>query len=151
MIENRIMANSKTNIGDKLKGPVLVILSILTIILLSYQTRQQNLYLIDRFEKEGQFTIGKVAEYEPRTGGTSGGSSAFLKISYTINGLGYVSECSGFIPADDGPREGEKYVAIYLPSEPKKCTLLLDFPVRDSLEFKNYMNIFKLNRPRLKR
>jgi hypothetical protein len=145
------MTNSKTNFRDKVKGPILIIVSVLTIIWLSYRTHQQNLSLIDRFEKEGLFTIGKVVEYEPRTVGRSGGSSAFLKISYTINGLSYISECSGFIPETDGPKEGERYVAIYLPSEPRTCTLLLDYPVIDSLEFNKYMNAFKLNHPKLKR
>lgn len=40
-------------------------------------------------------------------------------------------------------KKGEKYLVIYSKKDPDLCQILFDHPIKDSTDFKNYMNEFK--------
>ena len=134
----------------KLTGPIILITGIIALLVFRYNVRNQNERENSDFDKKGVFTLGKVIDYSARTYGTNGGSSAFLKFSFKVQGVKYTAESDYNVPDDDGPKSGSLFMAVYLPNTPKKCALLLNFPVRDSSDYKRYIEEFKVNRPKLR-
>jgi len=128
---------------------VFILGAVLFLFLWSKYSKNQSEAQNKQFEESGVYTIGKVIEYYGRTGGTNGGSSAFIRFAFMIDGVEYDEESGGDVPSEDGPEAGTQYMAIYLPNDPKKCALLLDYPIKDSTDFKKYMEIFKTNPPKL--
>ena len=132
---------------EKLNGPILLIVSLLVIAVMMHITKNniesQNKY----FEENGLYTISKVIEYSAHT---ITGSSAFTLISYKVNGIEYQVESNYNVPGQNGPKEGEMFMAMYLPNEPEKCALLFDYPIKDSSDYKHYIAKFKNNPPKLK-
>ena len=47
-----------------------------------------------------------------------------------------------------GPIAGEKYVVIYLKTNPQKSRMLFDYPIKDTADFARYMKEFKTNPPK---
>lgn len=128
-------------------GPILLLTGIIAFIIFRYNVRNRNERELSDFESRGVFTLGQVIEYSAGTYGTNGGSSAFLKFSFKVQGVEYTEASDYGVPEDNGPAKGSLFMAIYLPNEPRKCALLLDYPVKDSSDYRRYMEEFKEKRP----
>jgi len=128
---------------------LLILVPIIIIFLLSHNTIKDNNEKNNYLEKNGLFTIGKVIEYGARTGGVNGGSSAFIKIAYKVKGIEYKIESDYNVPSENGPEKGSEFMALYLLNEPENCALLFDYPIKDSLDYKHYIEEFKTKRPTL--
>lgn len=130
-----------------MNGPILLVVSLLAIGIMMHYTKNKNESQNKYFMENGLYTIGKVIEYSAHT---ITGSSAFTRISYKVNGVEYQVESDYNVPGQNGPAKGEQFMAMYLPNEPEKCALLFDYPVKDSSDYKRYIEEFKKNPPKLK-
>lgn len=126
-----------------MNAPVLILVSLLGIIFLRNYQHNKSESHNKRFEENGLFTIGTVVEYGARTYGQYGGSSAFIKFVYKVDGIEFKTESDYFVPDNNGPQKGENFLAIYLPDKPDQGALLLDYPVKDSSDYKRYIEEFK--------
>ena len=131
----------------KYNGLIVLILCLIVFLIARNNTiinkDSQNKYL----EKNGRYTIGTVIEYGSHN---FSGSSQYIVISYKVQGIEYQTNSDYYVPFKNGPKEGEMFMAMYLPNEPKKCALLFDYPVKDSSDYKRYAEEFKKNPPKLK-
>ena len=41
---------------------------------------------------------------------------------------------------DEGIHVGDKFLVTYLDKEPKKCLMLYDKPIKDSIDYKRYLS-----------
>jgi 23S rRNA A2030 N6-methylase RlmJ len=47
---------------------------------------------------------------------------------------------SGFKRPNDKVNEGDRFLVLYLPEKPKTAVMLFDYPIKDSVEYKRYVN-----------
>jgi len=133
-------------------GPILLVIGIIALIVFRYNVYNQNEKMIGDFERFGTFTLGKVIEYNTKTYGPNGvGSSPSIKFSYRVQGIEYLEESDYNVPNENGPNGGCLFMAVYLPNEPQKCVLLLNYPVKDNVDYKKYIEEFKTKRPKLEK
>jgi hypothetical protein len=102
-------------------------------------------------EDNGLFTIAVVEKYSPAGINTNIKVSPYVKIRYMVNGQFYETDSYYDIPDNDGPEVDSRYMAIYLPNDIETCYLLLNYPVRDSSDYKQYIQEFSKNRPKIRR
>lgn len=132
----------------KMNGPIILIIGIIALIVFRYSVFNHNTNEIDDFMKYGMFTLGKVVAYNAKTYGPNGvGSSPSIRFSYRVQGVEYLEESDYNVPNENGPNEGCLFMAIYLPNNPRKCILLLNYPVKDSVDYEKYIEEFKTQRP----
>jgi hypothetical protein len=120
---------------------------------LSHKQKEGYDTKIEYIEEHGVYSIGRVIEYST-TNEVNLGMTGFIRISYIINDK--ISETSYNssdypVPIENGPEIGKEYMVIYLPNEPEKCAMLFNYPIKDSLDYKRYLEEFKINRPKLER
>ena len=132
---------------EKLKSIFLLISIVIVIAVMIHITKNNNESHNKYFEENGLYTIATVIEYSAHT---VTGSSAFTRISYIVDGKEFLVESDYNVPFDNGPMPGEMFIALYLPNELEKCALLFDYPVKDSSDYKRYIEEFKKNPPKLK-
>jgi len=130
---------------DRMKGLILLVVSILAFLVYSHFKDQENNERDYDFQKYGMFTLGRVVEYSSRT---NGGSSQDLKFAYLVQNKYYLEESDYYVPVENGPKEGSLFMAVYLPKYPKISGLLLDYPVKCAGDFNKYMEEFKTHRPK---
>jgi hypothetical protein len=128
-----------------MNGPILILVSLIGLFFMTHYYKNKRIVQNKLFEEKGLFTIGKVVEYGARTYGPYGGSSAFIKFVYNIYAIEFKTESDYNVPENNGPKKGEQFMAIYLPDKPDECALLLDYPVKDSADYKRYIEEFKKN------
>ena len=140
----------KKQIGEirqKMNSLFFLIATFTIIAIMIYFSKSSNESDNKYFEENGMYTIATIIEYSAHT---ITGSSAFTRISYIVDGKEFLVESDYNVPFDNGPIPGEMFIAMYLPNEPKKCALLFDYPVKDSADYKRYIEEFKKNPPKLK-
>jgi len=120
----------------------------IVIIIYRYTIRTQNEERYSNLEKYGTYTIGKVEEYFAMTYGP-GHNHSSIRFSYKVLGSDYLEDSEYKVPDKNGPMKGSLFMAIYLPNNPENCILLLDYPVKDSSDYKKYIEQFKSNPPKL--
>jgi hypothetical protein len=130
-----------------MNGPIVLGIFLIIFLVVGHNTdvtnKAENKYL----EENGLYTIGKVVEYFPKA---FTGESEAIKISYKVNGKEYQVFSHYYVPFKDGPEKGELFMAMYLPNDPEKCALLYDCPIKDSSDYKRYIEEFKKHPPKLK-
>ena len=122
---------------------------IIVIIIYVYTVRTRYEGRNSTLEKFGAYTIGEVEEFFPVNYGGGVRTSPEIKFYYNVNGKEYLEESFYNVPDKNGPMKGSLFIAIYLPNNPENCILLLDYPVKDSSDYKNYIEQFKSNPPKL--
>jgi hypothetical protein len=132
-----------------MSGFALLAASVISIVIMSIFVRIQNKTTYKYFEKHGCFTIGTVIEYYARTIGPGSNSPASIKFFFKINGIDYYSQSDYDIPDTNGPEEGEKFLCVYLPNYTDKCILLMKYPIKDSIDYKHYIEGFRRHPLRL--
>lgn len=146
-MSKRLSGNRLSDLKRGLKG-ILIGVSLIALFTIYIKKKSERADL--NFDLLGKFTLGQVVQYDPRTlDGASSISSAFLKFSFKVQGIKYVEASDYYVPAKNGPKKGSFFMAVYLPNDPTECGLLLDYPVKDSVEYRQYMKEFKINRPNL--
>jgi hypothetical protein len=127
----------------------LIPLTIITIVILIiiYISTLENETRNNYFEDKGAYTIAEIILYSPQT---ADGCSASTRIAYKVNRINYYEESGYNVPGQNGPKAGEQFMAIYLPNKPKECAVLFNYPVKDSTDYKRYLEEFKTNPPKLK-
>ncbi len=134
-------------------GLIVLLSSIFIVIVISKYMQQTRHAQIEYMEDNGAYTIGKIVEYSSSTQvGIGNGYPQAIDFSYSVQGKEYETRYSDRdypVPKDYGPKEGEQFMAIYLPKEPEKCALLFNYPVKDSANYKKYIEKFKTKRPTL--
>jgi len=128
-------------------GPLIfLIMSIICVLLVKNSINQQSLTRNKIFNQSGSFTIGRVVRYSARTYGPNGvGSSPFIDFSYEVDGVKLTSQSDYSVPNENGPKSGGQFLAIYLPKAPGNCLLLLDYPIKDSADYKRNIEEFKVH------
>lgn len=86
-------------------------------------------------------TIGTVTESAPPAffGGAHTNFTFYTKSNQRVF-------ISGFKRPNDKINEGDKFLVLYLREKPKTAVMLFDYPIRDSVEFKKYVNEFEQKR-----
>ena len=128
-------------------GLILLIICFVVFLIAGHNTDNRNNARNRFLERNGLYTIGEVVEYGAHT---ITGSSQFIEITYKVKGIKYQVISGYYVPFENGPSKGERFVALYLPNEPEKCALLFDYPIKDSTDFERYLEDFKKNPPKLK-
>jgi hypothetical protein len=114
---------------------------------------QNNLHekRIEELRRTGIYTVGCVVDYHARTYATYGiNQLESITFFHNLQNKIYSLESELSVPPTDGPQKGSLFMAIYLPSDPHIGGLLLDYPIKDSTDFKRYIEEFKKNPPVLK-
>jgi len=144
----KINFNKVVNIKlEKFNGLIVLIICFIVYLVVGHNTDVNNKARNKYLEENGLYTIGKVIEYSEHI---ATGGSQYIKISYKVMGIEYQVSSGYNVPFKDGPKAGELFMAMYLPYEPEKCALLYDYPVKDSTDYKRYIEEFKKNPPKLK-
>jgi len=131
----------------EIKNRQILIVSILVIfIAYGYNQLREN-KKSDDLGKIEMYTIGKVVEYSPRAL-QADPSSPGLKFSFQVQGKDYLEESFYDVPDKNGPQAGSLFMAVYLPRDPQICTLLLDYPVKNTGDYNKYIEEFKIHRPK---
>ena len=107
---------------------------------------------------EPSYAIGVINFYTPRHifPNTSG---AQINYTFFVNGKEYDNQYSNRqggkewkIPASGNYNKGDQCMVQYNKSDPDKnpqsSRMLFDYPVKDSNDYKNYVNQFKTNPPK---
>ena len=128
-------------------GLIVLVICLIIFLIASHDTDINNKARNQYMEENGLYTIGKVIWYSEKT---VTGESQFIEISYKVMGVEHQVSSGYNVPFKDGPKKGERFMAMYLPYEPEKCALLYDCPVKDSTDYKRYIKEFEKNPPKLK-
>ena len=137
------------NVSNKMRGPALIIVAILVFLFANYTLRQQRNERNSSFNQYGMFTLGCVVDYQHRISGAPGtNTSPSIKFAYKVQGQNYVEESDYYVPDENGPQVGSMFMAVYLPANPQKAALLLNYPVKNADDFNKYLEEFKTNRPK---
>jgi hypothetical protein len=113
------------------------IISLLLLALLISLTFINRSFRINRekmIRNSGMPVIGEVYTFSDYS---RGGSN--IKYKYQLDKI-YYSKIGKPIP--NSLKEGDKFLVLYLESDPRKSILLLDSPIKDSVDFKRYANKF---------
>jgi uncharacterized protein YxeA len=127
---------------------ILIVLIIIFIIISNYKHQQykgKNYAL----EESGIFTLGQVIKYKPKTYYSFSAQPAFIRFSFKVKNKDFLGVSNYNVPEENGPQEGSLFIAVYLPSNPNECALLLDYPVKSIGDYNKYIEEFKTNRPKL--
>jgi len=101
-----------------------------------------------------EYSIGVVTYFSNAKGAigvpnavTAPAKPAEIKYKYEVNGDGIEN---GYVDGEfkvpfSGPIAGEKYLVIYLKTNPQKSRMLFDYPINDSSDFVRYCEILKKN------
>jgi hypothetical protein len=97
------------------------------------------------------FSESKSALQIPKSGINCPKQDAYVKYKYVVKGDSYEAYTEGrnFIFPNPNPKKHEKYIVIFLKSEPRESIMLFDYPIRDTTDFVKYLEIFKINPPKL--
>jgi hypothetical protein len=104
------------------------------------------------------YTIGEIIYFSDAKGAivvpnaiTAPAKPSEIKFKYTVNGNdienNYVA--GEFKVPSSGPIAGEKYIVIYLKSNPRKSRMLFEYPLKDNVDFDKYLFEFKIAPPKL--
>lgn len=144
------MKQQKINWRKHINPLLLLLFCGIIFFILNYNARTKAKARIKEFEENGLYTIGTITKYNEEHINTNIRVAANVEYGYTINGKYYEYLDEDF-PKNNIPKIGETYMIIYLPYEPDRSGLLCDYRVRDSTDFKRYIEEFKRNRPKLYR
>lgn len=88
------------------------------------------------------YTIGLFTDYNSGGAGMYGSTSGYVKILFIANDK--LIEVEPRISRQTSTQEvGKKFLVIYYKDNPTECLLLLDYPIKDSTDFKRYLEEFK--------
>lgn len=100
-----------------------------------------------------EYTIGELTYFSDAKGyvGKTPGRPSEIKYVYSINGNKLENKyvAGEYNIPFSGPIVGEKYIVIYLKSNPQESRMLFDYPIKDSTDFQKYMKVFITSPPTL--
>jgi hypothetical protein len=139
---------------NSVQGYSSFIILIAIILFLAYWHNQKTERITDQcsyIETHGEYTIGKVIDYQPSSN-VIGEGPQLIKFNYNVNGKEFLTSYTNSeypVPASNGPIEGNLYMVIYLPSNPKIAAMLYNYPVSSISDYNKYIEDFKSKRPKL--
>lgn len=103
----------------------------LLLIVLTFVYRSQKQNRENFIKTNGQPAIGEVYTFS-----TYSRSGSSIKYKYHVNRMHY-SQIGKSIP--EWLQKGDKFIVMYLEKDPRESILLLDYPIKDSIDFQNYI------------
>lgn len=104
------------------------------------------------------YAIGEVTYFSNAKGAigvpnaiTAPAKPSEIKYKYVVNSNNIENKYvdGEFKVPFSGPIAGEKYIVIYLKTNPQKSRILFDYPIKNSADFTKYIEEFKTNPPKL--
>jgi hypothetical protein len=123
---------------------IVFVICVLLVLILGYYLKREA----EIIKEKGKLSIGTVLVFDGSkptiTGLNQPGRTRSVKFEIVVEGKKYFVNNSNFsfsrIPRN-GVEVGQKYLVKYLESDPRKRLMLFDYPIRDSSDFKNYINV----------
>jgi len=142
---------------DKIKNWIKFILIIGGIPLVTLWIVLDNKSIISAIKSNPAYAIGIVTHCSKSTHtfsvkGAGSNSSGGVNVRFFIEKKRIETDSKGMGPKDSqNVNEGNQYVVIYDSSNPEKCVVLFDYPVKDSLDFTLAVEKLKINPPNIDR
>lgn len=138
-----LIKNNKASLQQK----ILIFLLIFSAIFLVFNKLNEDIKF-KSLNKNYSLTKGRIHEYfVPNMKGYKGGNTGnSLKFSFIINNDTIENKYSEnvFIEIpDDKPNLENEFLVIYDKEDFENSMILLNYPIRDSLDFNNYQKVFK--------
>ncbi len=122
---------------------IIFILCVLGIILINNLNNNET----EKIFNNAELTIGEVNIFYPYrpsiVGGVvnNSGQSSNVEYTYLVKGVKYdKKQSSEFYTPQDSVIKGQKYLVVYYKNDPKLSRILFDSPIRDSVDFKKYLD-----------
>jgi hypothetical protein len=123
---------------------IVFVICVLLVLILGYYLKREA----EIIKEKGKLSIGTVLMFDGSKPTIKGlnqpGRFRSVQFEIVVDGKKYfVNQSSYFfskIPST-GVEVGQKYLVKYLESDPRKSLMLFDYPIRDSSDFKNYINV----------
>jgi hypothetical protein len=131
------------------KSIILIVVGLIIVYMVELNNMRHHLDLINALNDNGKCSIGEVIEYVSIHYGPGTNNSADLLYSFVVNGILYKNSTGYKIPDNNGPSKKSNFLVIYLPSNPESSLILLKYPIKDSIDFKRYLEEFKTNQLKL--
>lgn len=115
-------------------------------------------YIVVRISENRKYAIATITNYKgpsssyvPKGATLHNGSSLFISFydsisNSKVDAVAFLES----IPHDPQNQIGKQFIVVYNYKEPKDCILLSDYPVKDSMDYVQYIEAFKKDQPNLK-
>lgn len=129
---------------------IILIVSALFYLILMKHNRDLNNEIFGNPE----YSIGVVTKFSGAKNGigvpgaiTVPARPSSVKYKYAVDGLDYENRyiSSTFKIPLEGVKVGEKYLVVYLKTDPQKSRMLFEYPIKDSSDFEKQISAIRLH------
>ncbi len=128
---------------------VLTTITYLLYLIMQNKRRNDESFVIDK--SLINYTIGLIESYGDATGGFQSGAIESSPKMSQVN-YSYIINNKKFEDFDYGVpkvKEGDRFLVVYYIKNQQKSLILFNYPIKDSTDYKRYMDEFKTKTPKI--